>query len=133
MPEVAVALAIVLTLVTILYVGARGWKGNSDRAGCIEITRNAQAAVRAFQTFNGYSAGGYPNAENGTQDIGILMLNNRFIERNLYDALRGAKTCPGGGTYSVPFPDVFPIIGSLYMTCSLASVADHTPSSLADW
>ena len=131
--EMTVMLMVLLALVTVLLFGARGWKRGYDRTGCIVMTRCVQVAVRSYQNINGYSAGGHPDADHGSQDIGLQMLSKGYIEQAVFDALSGAKPCPGGGSYTVAVPDIFPPVGQLYMACSLASLESHTPPSVADW
>jgi len=44
--ELTVVILVLLSLISILFVGARQWKKGSDRAGCIMLQRNIQQAVR---------------------------------------------------------------------------------------
>jgi len=46
--ELTVVILVLLSLISILFVGARAWKKGSDRAGCIINIRNTQQAVRGF-------------------------------------------------------------------------------------
>lgn len=131
--ELTVVITILLTLISILFVGSRAWKRGSDRAGCVLTLRNVQVAARSYQNMYGYNFGGHPYADNGTQDIAEHLHAKGYIEANLYQQTRGMTPCPGGGAYSCPFPDIFPQPGQLYMKCSLASPDNHAPTSQADW
>ena len=44
--ELTVVILVLLSLISILFIGARAWKKGSDRAGCIMNIRNVQQAVR---------------------------------------------------------------------------------------
>jgi prepilin-type N-terminal cleavage/methylation domain-containing protein len=46
--ELTVVILVLLSLISILFVGARAWKKGSDRAGCIINIRNTQQAARGF-------------------------------------------------------------------------------------
>ncbi len=131
--ELTVVIVALLSLISILFIGSRAWKRGSDRAGCVLTLRNVQAATRSYQFLYDYNYGGRPYAENGTQDIATHLYNKGYIEQKLYDQARGIATCAAGGTYKCPVPDIFPPTGQLYMTCSLSSSDEHTPSSHADW
>ena len=50
--ELTVVILVLLSLISILFVGARAWKKGSDRAGCIVNIRNVQQAVRGFENMN---------------------------------------------------------------------------------
>jgi len=131
--ELTVVITILLALVSILFVGSRAWKRGSDRASCVMTLHSVQVAIRSYQNIYGYSPGGHPYAENGTQNIAEHLYAKGYFEAQLYQQTRGAAQCPGGGTYSCPIPDLFPQQGDLYMTCSLAGSESHTPTSHADW
>ncbi|WP_193212768.1 type II secretion system protein [Luteolibacter marinus] len=131
--ELTVVIAVLLSLTTVLFFGARAWKSGADRTGCILAIRNVQVSVRSYQNLYGYSPGGMPYAENGTQDIAIHMCNKGYITDEQFAAIEGSKTCPGGGTYEREHVDVFPTVGRLYIGCSLASTKDHVPDEGLEW
>lgn len=131
--ELTIVIAVLLSLVSILFVGARAWKRGGDRACCILTIRNVQVATRSYQNMYGYDYGSHPSAENGTQDIARQLFAKGYIEQRLFDQARGATKCPAGGSYACLVPDVFPQEGELYMACSLSGSDGHTPSSHADW
>jgi len=131
--ELSVVIVVLLILISILFVGSRAWKRGSDRTGCILTLRNVQVATRSYQNLYGYNYGGRPYADYGTQDILQHLFQKGYIEQNLFDQARGTKSCTGGGTYNCAVPDVFPQVGQLYISCSLAGTATHVPSSCNDW
>lgn len=131
--ELTVVILVLLSLVGIMFIGARGWKNGTDRAGCILKIRAVQVATRSYQNLYGYSPGSLPYASNGTQDIASHLHQKGYIDDAIFENSQGRATCPSGGNYSIPAPDVFPEIGTLYMTCSLSTASNHVPASHADW
>ena len=131
--ELTIAIAVLLGLVSIAFIGSRAWKRGSDRATCILTLRNMQMAARSYQNLYGYNYGGRPYAENGTQDIARHLYDKGYIEKRLFEQASGINECPSGGGYTRPFPDIFPEPGQLYMKCSLSASEAHQPSSTANW
>jgi len=131
--ELTVVITVLLTLISILFIGARGWKSGSDRASCVLTLRNMQVAARSYQNLYGYDYGGQPYVVSDTQNIARHLYEKGYIERPLFDRACGTAKCPGGGFYTCPKPDYFPTAGALYMICSFAGPDAHTPSSHTDW
>jgi len=119
--ELTVVILVLLSLISILFIGARAWKRGSDRAGCILQIRNVQQGVRSYANVNNLSPGATV-AGWQAQVIGTGM----FVEKS--------PVCPGAGTYTYATDTVIPAVGSLAMTCSLAPSPDlHAPVSYTDW
>jgi hypothetical protein len=131
--ELTVVIVTLLALIMVLFIAARGWKHGSDRTCCILKRRNVQAATRSYQNLYGYDFGGYPTAENGTQDIAAHLSAKGYIESAAYDERKGLRKCPAGGQYSCPGPYIFPMEGKLYMECSLSASEEHSPKSHDEW
>lgn len=131
--ELTVVITILLTLISVLFIGSRAWKRGSDRAICVLSMRTIQVATRSYQNLYGYNYGGRPYAEDGTQDIAVHLLAKGYIDRNLYSQTRGTTKCAAGGTYDCPLPDIFPEQGELYMDCSLSGSDNHAPKSHDNW
>ena len=121
--ELTVVILVLLSLISILFVGARAWKRGSDRAGCIMNIRNVQQGMRSFQNMNGHTAGDVVTGAQ-TEIIGP----GKFVE--------SPPTCPAAGSYTIG-GDNLPLVGVLYMTCSFASSDGHvpgsTPADYSDW
>ena len=131
--ELTVVIAVLLSLTTVLMLGARAWKNGADRTGCILTIRNVQTSVRSYQNLYGYQAGGMPYAEGGTQDIAAHMFAKGYISGKTYDEIQGMETCAGGGHYSRAHADVFPLPGQLYISCSLGALENHAPDLNLEW
>ena len=116
--ELTVVILVLLSLISILFIGARAWKRGSDRAGCIMNIRNVQQAVRSYQNMYGTS----------TIPANSLVGSGKFLENN--------PACPASGTYTpadLTAAGTAPAVGTLYMTCSLWDTEQHVPSNIADW
>jgi len=120
--ELTVVILVLLSLISILFIGARAWKKGSDKAGCIMNIRNVQQAVRSYQNMNAQNVGAtYTVGTNTTP--GDIVGPGSFVEVE--------PTCPGAGTYSIVTS--IPEVGTLAMTCSLSGSEGHVPSSIAGW
>ncbi len=121
--EMTIVILVLVTLISILFFGAKAWKGGTDRATCIMQINNVQKGVRSFANLNGHAAGDMvTNLQ--SQVIGM----GRFIETT--------PKCPGNGTYNfgpIYGNETIPPIGELYMQCTLAPSQDHVPQTQYDW
>jgi type II secretory pathway pseudopilin PulG len=117
--ELTVVILVLLSLISVLFIGANAWKQGSDRTLCIMNLQNVQKGVRSFANLNGYNAGATVTGLEG-QVIGL----GRFVE--------AMPECPGDGVYTSG-GDVIPNIGALYFNCSLAATQEHEPMGAEDW
>ena len=117
--ELTVVILVLLSLISILFVGARAWKRGSDRAGCIMNIRNVQQGMRSYQNMNGHTAG---DTVTGAQ-LEIIG-PGKFVETT--------PTCPSSGSYNIG-GTLLPNVGTLYMTCSLSMAEKHVPTLHSDW
>ena len=123
--ELAIVLMVLLTLVTVLMFGARGWKKGTDRARCIVNIRQMQLSVRAYSTLKGYRTGQDLSLETPP----VFLLGEMVGPGEFVPAL---PVCPGKGLYHFG-GDIVPDLGVLYMTCSLASPEGHVPGDYQGW
>ena len=121
--EMTVVILVLLSLITVLFFGAKAWKRGSDRALCIINIQNVQKGVRGYANLYGYTEGANaPNLQ--TQVIGL----GRFIEVT--------PSCPSNGTYSFGVTygvDTIPPLGEVYMQCTLAGPNQHVPDNHSEW
>ena len=122
--ELTVVILVLLSLITLLFWGARAWKRGSDRAFCILNLTNVQKGVRGYSNLYGFTPGANaPGLQ--SQVIGL----GRFVETT--------PVCPGGGSYTYGEdsggPNTIPLLGTLYMKCSLADSEQHLPKVTSDW
>lgn len=123
--ELAVVILVLLILVSVLLLGAHGWKQGVDRARCIVNIRQMQMSVRALAAANEYP----PGADLGAATPPVNVLAELIGPGHYVPEL---PTCPGPGIYFFG-GDVIPVQGQLYMSCSLASSHGHEPKDFSDW
>ena len=105
--ELTVVILVLLSLISILFIGARAWKKGSDRAASILQIRNVQQAVRSYSNLNGKVPG---NTDPSLQTQ--LFGSGRFIE---IDPTIAGHPAGGGYLFEIPAPTIIPDIGFLYM------------------
>lgn len=121
--ELTVVILVLLSLISILFVGAQAWKRGSDRTLCIINIQNVQKGVRSFSNLYGYS----PSQSVTGLQMRVIGLG-KFVETT--------PTCPSSGTYTYGQTfgaDTIPPVGELYLNCSLSTSEGHIPSNFADW
>lgn len=70
--ELTVVILVLLSLISILFVGARAWKKGSDRAANIMNIRNVQQAVRGQQNMRGLAVAALLPKESIVGEAGFL-------------------------------------------------------------
>lgn len=118
--EVTIVILILLSLISILFIGARGWKRGTDRAANILNIRNVQQAVRAY-------------AHSRTMNNGTALSSSEIVGAGKYF---DSVTAPNPDiTYS--YGSTVPAFGSLYLIATYAgtTATDYAPtaSSYSDW
>ncbi|NNC90474.1 MAG: hypothetical protein HKN82_18615 [Akkermansiaceae bacterium] len=123
--ELAVMIGILMSLVSLLFVGVRAWKHGVDRADCVSNIRNVQLAVRGYANTNDLEPGADLAAASPPVDLGAEL----FGVAGMMDR---RPDCPGEGVYTLG-GDIVPPLGTLYMTCSESEGRGHFPADAADW
>ena len=114
--EVTLVIAVLLGLISVLFIGVSAYREGSNRAKCILNISNVQKAVRSYQNLYELSPGG---ALASTAIIGT----GRMLET--------APSCGSGGSYT--YGAAVPAVGTAYASCSLAGTLNHVPTSLTGW
>lgn len=121
--EVTIVIIVLLSLISILFIGARTWKRGSDRAANILNIRNVQQVVRAHSNTHALAIG-TPLAE------ADIIGPNRYL---------GSVISPNSDiTYLGKFYSEVPPIGTLYLAPSYVNAvasADFSPveGSYREW
>lgn len=125
--ELTVVILVLLSLISILFIGARAWKKGSDRAASILTIRNVQQAVRSYSNMNGKNAG-----DTVTGLDGQLFGSGKFIEN---DPRAGTHPAGTGYAYTATAANVIPAVGTLYLTVTGTDAADYMPATgtTNDW
>jgi type II secretory pathway pseudopilin PulG len=118
--ELTVVILVLLSLISVLFIGARAWKKGSDRAACILNIRNFQQAVRSYANMNNKNPGDT-----------VPAFNTTIVGAGLF--METTPTCPGGGTYTGLADTTIPAIGSVALVCDFADGPAHTPENTAAW
>lgn len=121
--ELTVVILVLLSLISVLFIGARAWKRGSDRSICIIHIQSVQKGVRSYANLYGFGEGdNAPDLQNKVIGLG------RFVE--------SMPTCPSNGTYSYGATygiNTIPPVGELYLQCTLATTDKHEPTTHTDW
>ncbi|WP_035606629.1 prepilin-type N-terminal cleavage/methylation domain-containing protein [Haloferula sp. BvORR071] len=120
--ELTVVILVLLSLISILFVGARAWKKGSDRAANIMNIRNVQQAVRAHQNMQGLLEGA---ALADTVIFGSGPATEGYLKR----------PTPPASTLTYTYGTTVPAIGTLYLAVTGTNAADYAPATgtYADW
>lgn len=131
--ELTVVILVLLSLIAILFIGARAWKKGSDRAGCIMNIRNVQQAVRGHMNMNGltvvpastliYSAPAVAADPAATPPVVAVAAVDGYLP---------GPSCPAQGAYTYTAGAAAPP-GTIILACSLATTEDHIPTGTSTW
>ncbi len=124
--ELTVVILVLLSLISILFVGARAWKKGSDRSANIMNVRNVQQAVRGHQNMNGLLAGA------GLLP-GLIFGDSGYLKQ---------PKPPIASVTDYTFESTVPAVGDLYITNETLGGADGeywftaqeiTDGKISDW
>ena len=128
--ELTVVILVLLSLISILFIGARAWKKGSDRSASILTIRNTQQAVRSYANMNGKNNG---DAVAKTDIFGV----GKFVATDPTTINHPGGT---GLTYQILVPTLIPETGDLYLTVTgtasdgeLGAYYMPTDAATADW
>ena len=110
--ELTVVILVLLSLISILFVGARAWKKGSDRSANIMNVRNVQQAARGYENMNQLSVGAaIPSAT-------VLFGDDGYLK---------APTPPAGGEAAAyTYSDVVGAPGDIFVTNAATACGDGT-------
>jgi type II secretory pathway pseudopilin PulG len=116
--EVTLVIAVLLGLISVLFIGVSAYKEGSNRAKCILNITNCQKAVRSYQNM-------YEKAIGDDLTLETLVGEGKMLETD--------PECPSGGEYTGA-GDI-PEIGIAYLTCDYetGTEAAHVPASTSGW
>ncbi|MFC4995455.1 type II secretion system protein [Rubritalea tangerina] len=113
--ELTVVIAIILVLISVLFVGATYYKTNADKAACVVNISNLHKAMRSVQNVSSLAVGDAVTFTGGNTPIPAV------------------PTCPGDGSaYNISA--TVTATGTPGATCGSATFsADHVPATTAGW
>ena len=115
--EVTLVIAVLLGLISVLFIGVKAYKQGSDRAKCILNVSTVQKAVRSYQNL-------YELDEGDTIAQTAIVGSGKMLEV--------APGCPTAGN-AYTWSATVPTTGSLMITCDDAGGTDHQPASTDGW
>ncbi|MFM2198249.1 MAG: hypothetical protein RLZZ505_1681 [Verrucomicrobiota bacterium] len=133
--ELTVVILVLLSLISILFIGARAWKKGSDRAASILQIRNCQQAVRSFANMNGFNPGDGATELTAKGIVGSVA-DNVFGEGNFIENNPVGAAHPAGSdveyVYGTQGAATIPDVGTLYVECD---DVDYMPGAgtYTDW
>ena len=117
--ELTVVILVLLSLISILFIGARAWKKGSDRAANILNIRNVQQAVRGHMNIHGIAT---PAADGG----GVTLNKDLIVGDGKYLNTPTSPTTEVTYTYLGKAPAV----GELFLIAADSSTdKDYTPDA----
>ena len=125
--EITVVILVLLTLISVLFIGANIYKKGADRAACILNIRNIHQAVRADQNLNG-------------KNVGDTLTTTDIIGTGKY--IESTPTCPSkGGAYTIDA--TYPAVSDVAALCAEydatagsetdAASRKHNPDDINGW
>jgi type II secretory pathway pseudopilin PulG len=123
--ELTAVILVVMSLLTITFIGATTWKRGADRANCVANIRKVQLAVRGYANLNGF----WPGDDLSMESPPLNLESEIFGPEKMLDRY---PLCPSSGIYGFSGHTV-PPLGTLFMRCSLELDREHTPSNFSGW
>ena len=122
--ELTVVILVLLSLISILFIGARAWKKGSDRAANILNIRNVQQAVRAHVNVRGLDTP-------ATGATGVALDSADIVGPGKY--LNDVQPPVSDLTYT--YMATVPPIGELYLIVAGDTDLEYTPDAdtIAEW
>jgi type II secretory pathway pseudopilin PulG len=136
--ELTVVILVLLSLIAVLFVGARAWKKGSDRAASILVIRNIQQAVRSVQNMNNFNAGDVIGGTRIVPGDEPTLLGALFGSDDFYEFSPVTTGHPAGGSYTfaIPVPETLPPLGTLYLRVTGGDTPtqfEPISTQIADW
>ncbi len=121
--EITLVIAILLSLIAVLFLGVAAYKKGTDRAKCIINITSVQKVARSYANLSQLAIG-------DNLLIGDIAGANKMLAR--------APTCPDSGVYTfqatVPAKAAGVAATELYLSCSLATATEkHVPKLYSGW
>ena len=114
--EVTLVIAVLLSLISVLFIGVSAYKQGTNRAMCIQNIYRVQTAMRVACNYHLLEPGD-PYTD----------LKDKVIGPGLY--IPEEPVCPSSGTYEYHENEI-PPTGVTFLRCSINS---HAPSSTSGW
>jgi prepilin-type N-terminal cleavage/methylation domain-containing protein len=118
--ELTVVILVLLSLISVLFIGAKAWKDGADRSDCIVYIGQFQKAVRSYANMREVADGGTISVSALGDYVGNLRASCK--SNGTY-----APTPTGSITYETDS-------GTVFLTCTSTVGGTHAPTSnTASW
>ena len=116
--ELTVVILVLLSLISILFIGARAWKKGSDRAANILNIRNVQQAVRGHANIHGLTEGAALAST-------VIVGDGKYLNAPV----------PPTSDLTYAYGSVVPAVGILYLEVSGDTNNEYSPTAatIAQW
>jgi prepilin-type N-terminal cleavage/methylation domain-containing protein len=114
--ELTVVILVLLSLISVLFIGAKAWKDGSDNANCIMNIRNFQTGARSYANLQ-------PEVATPSSSV---------VEADVYTFMAvAAATCPKTKTDTYTASGTYgDAPGTVFLTCSNgAGTNPHAPTA----
>jgi type II secretory pathway pseudopilin PulG len=117
--ELSVVIAVILLLVSVLFIGVKAWKDSANRAACVVNLASLQKSVRGYQNSH-------------ADDPTITTVSMAQLVTDGY--FGAAPVCPSNGA-GYTGGGAFPGPGVAAFACPNAATLNHAPTAanLANW
>ena len=119
--EITLVIAILLSLIAVLFLGVAAYKKGADRAKCILNITTVQKTMRSYANLN-------EKEETDACVIGDLAGAGKMLAIS--------PSCPDGTgsyTFGAVIPSASTSYADLYTVCSLAGSENHQPKNAVGW
>lgn len=119
--EITVVILVLLSLISVLFIGVQAYQNGVKRSQCIMNIRNIQTHTRTSQNMANKSPG---DAVGST--LSVLLVTGGFFP--------AAPTCPRDNTAYDLTGTTYPAVSSLAAPCpDILTYTDHVPDSIVGW
>lgn len=133
--EITLVIAVLLGLISVLFIGVSAYREGSNRSKCILTISNVQKAVRSYQNL-------YELNEGDALVYGTIVGSGKMLEvvpecgSQSVDVGTDAGQVPPDsfGAAGYVSADVVPVVGVPFLVCNLADQEeDHEPNGTTGW
>ncbi len=141
--EITVVILVLLTLISVLFIGANIYKKGADRAACILNIRNVHQAVRSNQNLKGINTGADLDMANDIYSVAAVSEETDASGNVITEAVVAVEryltepNCPADGGDYTP-TDTYPTVGVPAVVCANngadgGAITDHVPGDTSGW
>lgn len=117
--ELTVVILVLLSLISVLFIGAKAWKDGADRANCVVYIGQYQKGVRSWANMKEIEDAATINTGEITDYVGTIRVKCKSADAPDYDYETEYHTAPGA---------------PLFASCTATTGGAHVPTGdVASW